>query len=233
MTREKISHASVKDILMEYAHIGDKFWTTCYGYVKLKEIKEQIRVEILAIEFGTGWNVDLDENGKMCKSEDAMCVLFPDKGRTWTDYAIEKEEEKKKYELVVGKYYKYNGTIFKCIRIVENEEDEEDDEYMLQNVISDFVIYLLKKDVVLGTVSIESIDEFDISFLKPYDKTLTRYGSGLWHNTLYGFLLEDDRLYNCSASRWTECIPYNFETANLLGTLEDCPKFYNTKRVKE
>lgn len=232
MTKEEISRASVKDILMEYAHIGDKFWTTCYGYVKLKEIKKQISIELLALEFGTGYVIDLDENGKLCKG--AECVLFPDKGSTWTDYAIEEEEKRRtesEYGLVVGKYYKYNGTIFKCVRIVENET--EDDEYVLQNVISDFVISLQERDVVLGTVNIEPIDEFDISFLKPYDKTLIRYGSGRWHNTFYGFFLEDDGIYHCSASGWTECIPYNFETANLLGTLEDCPKFYNTKRVKE
>lgn len=232
MTKEEISQASVRDILKEYAHIGDKFWSPCYGYVKLNCIQENIRLELLAKEFGSDVIAYVDENGRICK--DAECILFPDKGRTWTDYAIEQEEKRKaegEYAPVVGKYYKYNGTIYKCIRITENEE--EDDEYVLQNVISDFVISLQEKDVALGTINIKPIDEFDTSILKPYDKTLTRYGSGLWHNTHYGFFLESDGIYRCNVSGWTECIPYNFETANLLGTMLDCPKFYNTKRVKE
>ena len=237
MTREEISHASVKDILMKYAYIGDRFWSSCWGDVELVEIDyncNKIKLRLLDESFAGGL-ATVDENGRICAS--AECVLYHGKvGQSWTDYAIEKEKDRPKedkYELVVGEYYKYLDAIYKCIRY-DTENRYEDNEYMLQDVRSGYIIFLQEDEIESNATNIKPIDTFDASVLKPYDKVLTRYGNGKWFNTSYQFFDETNKMHYADSCGWTECIPLNFETANLLGTTIACPKFYSTQqKVKE
>ena len=54
--------------------------------------------------------------------------------------------------------------------------------------------------------------------LKPFDKVLVRdFGSQAWQVSLFGYK-DSDSYYCCNGSGWNQCIPYNEETARLLGT---------------
>ena len=54
--------------------------------------------------------------------------------------------------------------------------------------------------------------------LKPFDKVLVRdFGSQEWQVSLYGYK-DSDFYYCCNSCGWNQCIPYNEETAHLLGT---------------
>lgn len=54
--------------------------------------------------------------------------------------------------------------------------------------------------------------------LKPFDKVLVRgSGSQAWQVSLFGYK-DSDFYYCCNGCGWIQCIPYNEETAHLLGT---------------
>lgn len=54
--------------------------------------------------------------------------------------------------------------------------------------------------------------------LKPFDKVLVRdFGSQAWQVSLFGYK-DSDFYYCCNGYGWNQCIPYNEETAHLLGT---------------
>lgn len=53
---------------------------------------------------------------------------------------------------------------------------------------------------------------------KPFDKVLVRdYDSDLWRATHYSHCDELQK-HHCECSVWEQCIPYNEETAHLVGT---------------
>ena len=54
--------------------------------------------------------------------------------------------------------------------------------------------------------------------LKPFDKVLVRdFESQAWQVSLFGYK-DSDFYYCCNGCGWYQCIPYNEETAHLLGT---------------
>lgn len=54
--------------------------------------------------------------------------------------------------------------------------------------------------------------------LKPFNKVLVRdFGSQAWQVSLFGYK-DSDFYYCCNGCGWNQCIPYNEETAYLLGT---------------
>lgn len=69
------------------------------------------------------------------------------------------------------------------------------------------------------------IDKFDINTLQPFDKVLVRdYYNEYWRVDIFGFRLNS--CVCCCTTNWRYCIPYNEETKHLVGTKEDCPKYY-------
>ena len=73
-------------------------------------------------------------------------------------------------------------------------------------------------------------DKFDITALTPFDKVLVRDTNDcIWHADFYSHC-EDNLYYShvCTGDGYHQCIPYNEETANLIGTTNDCPDKYKT-----
>ena len=71
----------------------------------------------------------------------------------------------------------------------------------------------------------QKVEKFDVNTLQPFDRILVRYGSNLnWQTGLFSY-----RYGKCIYSNGTlyyQCIPYNDETKNLLGTINRCPDYY-------
>lgn len=64
---------------------------------------------------------------------------------------------------------------------------------------------------------------------KPFDKVLIRDGSGCsWCCALFSHIEEVDGAiyYYCHGFSYDECIPYNEETAHLVGTTDNAPEKY-------
>ena len=56
---------------------------------------------------------------------------------------------------------------------------------------------------------------------KPFDRVLVRdLDFNIWYNDIFSFRDKDGR-YMCIGNKWDECIPYNEETAHLLGTTDN------------
>ena len=69
------------------------------------------------------------------------------------------------------------------------------------------------------------VEKFDVNTLSPFDRILVKCSSNLkWQIGLFGYKHEK-RIYSGS-NVYYQCIPYNDETKNLLGTTEDCPDYY-------
>ena len=59
------------------------------------------------------------------------------------------------------------------------------------------------------------------SAFKPFDKVLVRDSeSDKWRANLFGYI-DKDEYYHCVYANWVYCIPYNEETAHLLGTTDE------------
>ena len=70
------------------------------------------------------------------------------------------------------------------------------------------------------------VEKFDPKTLQPFDKVLVRDSSlGVWGVDIFGYLSDKRSCCYCSV-RWNQCVPYNEETKHLVGTDEDCSKYY-------
>lgn len=71
------------------------------------------------------------------------------------------------------------------------------------------------------------VERFDPKTLKPFDKVLVRDEDCYWTADLFSHM--DNNLIGrirCSGFRWQQCIPYNDETKDLVGTKNDCSEYY-------
>ena len=69
---------------------------------------------------------------------------------------------------------------------------------------------------------------FDPYTLQPFDKVLVRDDYEIWQVEFFSHISqrEPEGWCQCSGDRYYFCIPYNEETKNLVGTLDDCPEYY-------
>lgn len=69
--------------------------------------------------------------------------------------------------------------------------------------------------------------KFDIKQLRHFDRVLVREkNTEFWHTDL--FSNNSITAFICVGGKWKQCIPYNNETAHLVGTTKDCLDFYKT-----
>ena len=69
-------------------------------------------------------------------------------------------------------------------------------------------------------------EKFDPNTLQPFDKVLVRDEDGFWTAELFSHIDDSIGKVCCSVFLWKQCVPYNDETKNLVGTTDDCPEFY-------
>ena len=56
---------------------------------------------------------------------------------------------------------------------------------------------------------------------KPFDQVLVRdINSDVWRANFYSHFNEKENMHVCAGSFWSHCIPYNEQTARLVGTNE-------------
>lgn len=75
---------------------------------------------------------------------------------------------------------------------------------------------------------------FDIKSLKPFDKILVRWDNGnKWACALFSYYFEEEenivnpyKFVCADGDSWRQCVPYNEDTANLIGTTKEPKKFY-------
>ena len=69
-------------------------------------------------------------------------------------------------------------------------------------------------------------EKFDPKVLQPFDKVLARSRTcDCWNALIFSHMDFKHKAVCCEFS-WEQCIPYNEETKDLVGTNEDCPEHY-------
>lgn len=69
-------------------------------------------------------------------------------------------------------------------------------------------------------------EKFDPKTLLPFDKVLARSRTcDCWNALIFSHMDFKHKAVCCEFS-WEQCIPYNEETKDLVGTNEDCPEHY-------
>ena len=71
------------------------------------------------------------------------------------------------------------------------------------------------------------VKKFDPKTLLPFDKVLIRDDSDdNWMAVIFSHIDNFTHRAVCNLYHWKTCIPYNEETKHLVGTNNDCPKYY-------
>lgn len=71
--------------------------------------------------------------------------------------------------------------------------------------------------------------KFTIEDFKPFDKVLVRDSSTRWNISMFSFITGNTTYpYQCLQYTYNQCVPYNEETAHLLGTTENYNGPYKT-----
>ena len=72
------------------------------------------------------------------------------------------------------------------------------------------------------------VEKFDPKILKPFDKVLGFYEveGGSWECNIFSHLTGKECSAVCAGMIYNKYIPYNEDTKHLVGTNDDCPKYY-------
>lgn len=105
----------------------------------------------------------------------------------------------------------------------------EEEKQRLFNVIKANGYHWDNENKTLEKVVKQSINKFDVSTLKPFDKVLVRdHNDCPWRADFYSHFESNNQYWCvCIGDAYKQCIPYNEETAHLLGTDQECPSKYN------
>lgn len=90
-------------------------------------------------------------------------------------------------------------------------------------------------DILYAEIGEDAISKEEGLF-KPFDKVLVRHGKGFsWAAAIFshiGIDIHGNSKYVCNNCLWDECIPYNEQTARLIGTSMDYDGTVSVTRVK-
>ena len=71
------------------------------------------------------------------------------------------------------------------------------------------------------------VEKFDPNTLQPFDKVLVRdYTNVPWTIDFFSYKKKKKKNIRGVKYCWVQCIPYNDDTKQLLGTSNDCPEYY-------
>lgn len=193
---------------------GIELYSVIHGVVIFDFVDESKLYPIHCTIKNTGGEEVFTLDGRYINNYWGECVLFPSKdNRDWSTFIIP-------VELKVGDHIKYlsrdiiGNKIYK-IGIVE--------QCFNANALVDC---LNNTHINHSKESLIKIDKFDDSLLHPGGYVLCRQDHSASRWTLCSFSHIEDDDYVASALHWCYCIPYNQETAFLLNTRAEVPKFY-------
>ena len=175
--------------------------------------------------------------GKFAKNGEIM--LFPSKEmRDWSKFTWKKGDvlqsndnqdkcifEKfidDEYETFKAKYYVTEG--WKGMEYIENLEPLDTSKYNILPTDSlerlSYINYIEER--LGGKLNMENL-EIEPSkpkwTPKPFDKVLGRVFNDIWYCDFFSHM--NDNIFVCIGEEWDECLPYNEETAKLIGTIND------------
>ena len=212
---------------------GTKLYTPIWGYVTFDHIDND---GIIFVKINAEEKRNFYEDGRYSRGGDLM--LFPSKEmRDWSKFAWKRGDVLKSdgnmfcffdkfsddsYTCFEAKYMRYNRAdgVFIAPEVTkESVEDwyekaspEEAGEYIKE------VEEAFNGKFNMETLEIVPNKPTEPKF-EPYEKVVARYNRGAWRPEIFGYA--DDKSYYCIGGWYSEILPYNKDTAKLIGTFND------------
>ena len=212
---------------------GTKLYTPIWGYVTFDHIDND---GIIFVKINAEEKRNFYEDGRYSRGGDLM--LFPSKEmRDWSKFAWKRGDILKSdgnmfcffdkfsddsYTCFEAKYMRYNRAdgVFIAPEVTkESVEDwyekaspEEAGEYIKE------VEEAFNGKFNMETLEIVPNKPTEPKF-EPYEKVVARYNRDAWRPEIFGYA--DDKSYYCIGGWYSEILPYNKDTAKLIGTFND------------
>ena len=189
-----------------------------------------IKVEIVYITLETdgGDEVNFLNNGKYMT--DGECLLFPSKSmRDWSKFAWKKGDvlisnDGRKNTIFAGftddAYTSFKGVYsFEGKELLCEENDLATQDYTLEDKDAAQHYFNTIERKLDGKLNMETLKITPL-IPKPFDKVIVRSDepSCVWHADIFSHIDRETLSYVCIGDSWTKCLPYNKETAKLIGT---------------
>lgn len=212
---------------------GTKLYTPIWGYVTFDHIDND---GIIFVKINAEEKRNFYEDGRYSRGGDLM--LFPSKEmRDWSKFAWKRGDILKSdgnmfcffdkfsddsYTCFEAKYMRYNRAdgVFIAPEVTkESVEDwyekaspEEAGEYIKE------VEEAFNGKFNMETLEIVPNKPTEPKF-EPYEKVVARYNRDAWRPEIFGYA--DGKSYYCIGGWYSEILPYNKDTAKLIGTFND------------
>ena len=212
-------------------------------FLGIDDCKKEPKIK-LKIETSGTWcsELTLDKYGKESSHPNAKCLIFPKDKTTWEGFqrpfvdgdilattggayvAIVKKNGGKCYCCCYtqGTYFAtdYSGWFDRFA--TEEEKQKLFDAIKVNGYKWNAETKTLEKLIK------PILSKFDVANFKPFDKVLVRdHNDCIWRADFYSHCERNNQFWCvCVGDAYKQCVPYNEETAHLLGTDHDCPDKY-------
>ena len=208
--------------------IGTSLYSPLCGECTLREIKKGI-----STRDANGAPFTFYNDGKYCYKGEV--VLFPSKEmRDWSKFAWKKgdvlESDDGRKNVIFDSFTDDTYACFKGRYAFEPSEylgnenclATEDYDICTENSAKSFILLLEDRfggKLNLDTLEMEPPKPSRKYEFKPFDKVLVRDEGGEWCCDFFSHKSGD--MYVCVGEEWEQCLPYNEDTAKLIGTKDD------------
>lgn len=208
--------------------IGTSLYSPLCGECTLREIKKGISTRDV-----NGAPFTFNNDGKYCyKGEN---VLFPSKEmRDWSKFAWKKgdvlESDDGRKNVIFDSFTDDTYAYFKGRYAFEPSEHlgnenclaTEDYDICTENSAKSFIHLLEERlggKLNLDTLEMEPPKSSTKYEFKSFDKVLVRNRNTKWYCDIFSH--QSGNMYVCVGELWQQCLPYNEDTAKLIGTKDD------------
>lgn len=218
---------------------------TMYNNIAFCSINEESETPI-KIKRKDGITYHLTKYGQINHHDDAKCIIFPKDKTTWEGFHrpfVKGDIVSTEDGLYVGIVQSTTGTNWCSTFCSINSDNDifinnsflfsrfatEEEKQRLFNTLKANAYHWDDENKILEKVVKQNINRFDVTALKPFDKVLVRdHNDCPWRADFYSHFESNTQYWCvCIGDAYKQCIPYNEETAYLLGTDQECPSKYN------
>ena len=201
-------------------NVGDVFYCdgkNMMGFCNVINLKNGEQFNINP-RFLRGWTVKDAKDGDLLSMDDFV-FLYKSKQSNITANAY----------IIIGKYDNkiYTDDWCDCDDSVTIASDNEKAWFYRTLIENGYYWNPIKKNLYKLEYNCTAKDKkFTINDFKPFDKVIARGFNGVWKCSIFSH--HNAGNYITTDSTYTECVPYNEETAHLLGTAENYEGKYKT-----
>ena len=212
---------------------GTKLYTPIWGYVTFDHIDND---GIIFVKINAEEKRNFYEDGRYSRGGDLM--LFPSKEmRDWSKFAWKRGDILKSDGNMFCFFDKFSDDSYTCFEAKYMRYNRADGVFIAPEVTKESVEDWYEK--VSPEEAREYIKEVEETFnskfsmetleiipnkptkpkFEPYEKVVARYNGDAWRPEIFGYA--DDKSYYCIGGWYSEILPYNKDTAKLIGTFND------------